>query len=78
MPNYVKNKKGYSKVEFNAKEVKKAYDKRKKAKKFPTSISLPDEVVVELKAIANDKGVPYQTLMRMLIIEGLEKLKKSA
>jgi predicted DNA binding CopG/RHH family protein len=78
MPNYVKNEKGYEKIEIDAKAIKRAYDKRKKLKKFPTSVSLPEDVVVELKAIAQKKGVPYQTLMRMLIIEGLEKLRKSA
>ena len=78
MPNYVKNKRGYTKVEFDEKKIKTAYAKRKKKKKFPTSISLPEEIVVELKAIAQEKGLPYQTLMRMLIIEGLDKLKESA
>jgi predicted DNA binding CopG/RHH family protein len=78
MPKYVKNERGYSIVEFDEKKIKAAYDKRKKAKKFPTSISLPAEVVVELKAIAQKKGLPYQTLMRMLIIEGLDNLKRSA
>jgi predicted DNA binding CopG/RHH family protein len=78
MTTYAKNEKAYQKVEFDAKSIKRAYDKRKKAKKFPTSVSLPEEVVAELKAIAQKKGVPYQTLMRMLIVEGLEKLRKSA
>ena len=75
MPSYVKNKRGYTKVEFDAKGVKKAYDDRKKSKKFPTSISLPENTVAELKTLAQTKGIPYQTLMRMLIIEGLEKLR---
>lgn len=78
MSNYVKNEKGYSKVKFDAKAIKAAYDKRKTAKKFPTSLSLPEETVTELKGIAAKKGIPYQTLMRMLIVEGLEKLKKAA
>lgn len=78
MPKYVKSEKGYQTIEFDAKSIKKAYDKRKKAKKQPTSISLPEDVVIELKAIAQKKGIPYQTLMRMLIVEGLEKLKKTA
>jgi len=77
MPSYVKNKRGYSNVEFDEKKVKAAYEKRKQSKKFPTSISLPENVVIELKAIAQKKGLPYQTLMRMLIIEGLDKLKES-
>ncbi len=75
---YAKNDKTYKKVEFDTKQVKRAYDKRKKAKKFPTSVSLPEELVAELKDIAQKKGIPYQTLMRMLIVEGVEKLKKSA
>jgi predicted DNA binding CopG/RHH family protein len=78
MTNYAKNEKGYKKIEIDAKAIKRAYEKRKKAKKFPTSISLPEDIVAELKDLAQKKGVPYQTLMRMLIVEGLENLRKSA
>ena len=78
MPKCVKNKKGYAQVEFDAQAIKKAYDKRKKAKKFPTSINLPEQVVAELKDIAQKRGLPYQALMRMLILDGLEKIRKSA
>ena len=76
MPSYVKSKRGYTNIEFNSREIKKAYDERKKSKKFPTSISLPEQTVAELKSLAHTKGIPYQTLMRMLIIEGLEKLRE--
>ena len=76
MPSYVKSKRGYTNIEFNSREVKKAYDERKKSKKFPTSLSLPEQTVAELKSLAQTKGIPYQTLMRMLIIEGLEKLRE--
>ena len=78
MTNYAKNEKGYKKIEIDAKAIKRAYAKRKKAKKVPTSISLPEDIVAELKDLAHKKGVPYQTLMRMLIVEGLENLRKSA
>ena len=78
MPNYVKNEKGYSKVHFNAKAIKEAYSKRKATRKFPTSVNLPEEVVTELKSIALKMGVPYQTIMRKLIVEGLAGLKKAA
>ncbi len=78
MPNYVKNEKGYSKVKFNAKAIKEAYAKTKTTKKHPTSINLPEEVVAELKAMALKMGIPYQTIMRKLILEGLEKLKNAA
>lgn len=36
MPSYVKIEKGYSKVKFDAKAIKKAYKSRKISKKFPT------------------------------------------
>lgn len=74
MRSYVKNEKGYGKVKFNAKAVKDAYSKAKAKKKHPTSVNLPEEVILELKALALKMDVPYQTLMRKLIIEGLAKL----
>lgn len=74
MSNYVKSKKGYQKIKFDAKSVKKAYQKRKEAKKFPTSINLSEDTVTMLKTIAQKRGIPYQTLMRMLIVEGLERM----
>ena len=75
MPTYVKNEKGYGKVKFNAKAIKDAYSKAKNKRKHPTSVNLPEEVVTELKALALKMDVPYQTLMRRLIIEGLTKLR---
>jgi predicted DNA binding CopG/RHH family protein len=78
MRSYVKNDKGYGKIKFNAKAVKDAYSKSKTKKKHPTSVNLPEEVITQLKALALEMDVPYQTLMRKLIIEGLGKLKKGA
>lgn len=78
MPNYVKNEKGYGKVKFNAKAIKEAYQKSKSKRKQPTSVNLPEEVIVALKALALELEVPYQTLMRKFIIEGLDKFKKGA
>ncbi len=78
MPNYVKNEKGYSKLQLQTKAIKEAYRKKKSQKKFPTSVSLPEEVISRLKRIALDSGVPYQSIMRRLIIEGLEKLDDAA
>lgn len=75
MSSYVKNEKGYSKVKFNSKSVKDAYAKAKSKKKYPTSINLPEETITELKALALKMNVPYQTLMRKLIMEGLAKLQ---
>ena len=75
MPSYVKNEKGYSNAKFNAKAIKEAYAKAKTKKKHPTSVNLPEEVIVELKARALKMEIPYQTLMRKLIVEGLAKQK---
>jgi len=78
MPNYVKNEKGYANVKFNAKAVKDAYSKAKSKRKHPTSVNLPEEVITDLKAMALEMDVPYQTLMRKFITEGLAKRKKGA
>jgi predicted DNA binding CopG/RHH family protein len=75
MRSYVKNEKGYSKVKFDAKAIKDAYAKTKSKKKHPTSINLPVEVVTELKALALEMDIPYQTLMRKMIVDALAKLK---
>ncbi len=78
MPNYVKNEKGYASVKFNAKAVKDAYSKAKTKRKHPTSVNLPEEVITGLKVLALQLEVPYQTLMRKFITEGLAKHKKGA
>jgi predicted DNA binding CopG/RHH family protein len=75
MRSYVKNEKGYRKVKFNAKAVKDAYSKAKSKRKQPTSVNLPEEVITQLKAFALKMDVPYQTLMRKFILEGLAKMK---
>ncbi len=79
MPNYVKNEKGYEKGStFDSKKIKAAYKKIKVAKKHPTSINLSEETVSELKALATKKGLPYQTLMRLLVLDAIACLKKAA
>lgn len=70
---YAKSLPEYDEVEFDEDAVLKS---RRVGRKMPTSVSLPPEVVEELKLIASKKGIPYQVLMRSFIIEGLEKLKK--
>lgn len=75
MSKKVKSLKEYDNIEFDEKKVKESRIIRRK---MPTSVSLPPEIVEELKNIANLKGIPYQVLMRSFIIEGLEKLKKAS
>lgn len=72
----IKSKTGYKKIEFDVKKSKAVQGKIRR--KMPTSVSLAPEVVEELKAIAAQRGIPYQVLMRSFILEGLEKWKKAA
>lgn len=66
----------YEKLSFDVESSKKA--QKRINRKMPTSVSLPPQVVKRLKSLAQKKGIPYQVLMRSFIIEGLERLKKSA
>jgi len=81
MSRFVKNEKSYEKsFEADWKAVKKGLKKMRteagEPKKVPTSIALDPRFVSELKKEAQARGVPYQVLMRMFIIEGFQRLKK--
>jgi len=43
----------------------------------PTSIALDPRFIAELKKAAQARGVPYQILMRMFIVEGFQRMKKT-
>jgi predicted DNA binding CopG/RHH family protein len=55
------------------KAMKKANSRRK-----PTSVALEEKTIRELKKLADKKNIPYQVLMRIFIIDGLNKMKKVA
>jgi predicted DNA binding CopG/RHH family protein len=83
MRRYVKSEKGYEKS-FDA-DVKAVRQGLKKArlpagepKKVPTSIALDPRFIAELKKEALARGVPYQILMRMFIVEGFQRMKKAS
>ena len=82
MPRYVKNEKGYEES-FDAdwKAVKKGLKKVRaehgEPKKVPTSVALDPRFVAELKKAAEERGIPYQILMRMFIIEGFQRMRKA-
>ncbi|MCO5250166.1 MAG: BrnA antitoxin family protein [Candidatus Kapabacteria bacterium] len=40
------------------------------------SLRLPESMIVHLKQEANKMDIPYQSLMKLLINEGLERRKK--
>jgi len=82
MRRYVKNEKGYEKsFEADWKAVKKGLKKARaelgEPRKVPTSVALDPRFVDELKKAAAAKGIPYQILMRMFIVEGFQRMKKA-
>ena len=42
------------------------------------SLRLPVSVIEDLKSLANQRGVPYQTLLKVYLAERLEKERRSA
>jgi hypothetical protein len=78
MKTYAKRLKEYERIEFDAKEIIAGMTRLKGARRKPTSIALEEEMIKELKAIAAERGVPYQVLMRLLIADGIKRLKKTA
>jgi predicted DNA binding CopG/RHH family protein len=83
MKRSVKSEKGYEKS-FDAdwkavqKGLKKVRAEVGEPKKIPTSIALDPRFVLELKKEAQSRGIPYQVLMRMFIVEGFQRLKKKS
>lgn len=73
---YVRSLKEYrSASQFEEKKILAAARRLKKKRKLPTSVALEQETINELKALAEWRGVPYQILMRMFILEGLHNSK---
>ncbi len=78
MKKHVKRLKEYEKVDFDPREIIEGMSRLKGARRKPTSVALEEELLKELKTIALKKGVPYQVLMRLLIADGLKRLKEAA
>jgi predicted DNA binding CopG/RHH family protein len=70
---YAKSLPEYDEVEFDEEAV---LNSRKIHREIPTTVSLPPQIVEELKKVATKKGIPYQVLMRSFIIEGLQSMKE--
>ena len=60
---------------FEEKKILAAARRIKGKRKRPTSIALDEETIHELRKLAEWRGVPYQILMRMFILEGLHHSK---
>ena len=75
-PTYAKSEKAYARPSvFERRKILAAAKRLKKSRKLPTSIALEERTINELKALAEWRGVPYQVLMRMFILDGLRKLQ---
>ena len=71
---YAKSRREYKAASsFEKKKILAAAKRLKKKRKIPTSVALEETTVKELKALAQWRGVPYQVLMRMFILDGLHK-----
>jgi predicted DNA binding CopG/RHH family protein len=77
MPRYVKNESEYAKVSMETAKIKAAMKRAKAARKQPTSVALDPQLIEELKREAGARGVPYQVLMRMFIVEGFKRLRRA-
>lgn len=78
MRKYAKKSKAYDKIDFDPKEIIEGMSRLKGARRKPTSVALEEELLKELKALATKRGVPYQVLMRLLIADGIKRLKDVA
>ena len=78
MTYYVKSEPGYEKVSYNRAKVQRTARRLKTARKQPTSIALDPAVIRRLRKEAEARDVPYQVLMRMLIVQGLRNLEKAS
>lgn len=78
MKKYAKRLKTYEKIDFDPKEILSGMSRLKGERRKPTSVALEEELLKELKSLAGRRGIPYQVLMRLLIADGLKRLKKAA
>lgn len=75
MKMYAKKLKTYDKIDFNPQEIIAGMSRLKGARRRPTSVALEEDLLDELKLLAEKRGVPYQVLMRLLIADGIKRLK---
>jgi predicted DNA binding CopG/RHH family protein len=70
--NHKKDIEMYKDNSFEIEKSLKAREQRVRKKKLPTSIALDEDTILKLKSIAEDRGIPYQVLMRSYILKGLK------
>ena len=75
MKKYAKHSKVYDETSFDTAAIIAGMRRLQGTRRKPTSVALEEELLDELKSLANQRGVPYQVLMRLLIAQGVERLK---
>lgn len=75
MKKYAKKSKAYDRMDFNPTEIIAGMSRLKGERRKPTSVALEEELLDELKTLADRRGIPYQVLMRLLIADGVKRLK---
>ena len=76
---YAKSLKEYEGAgQLDASKILEAMKRYKDSRKKPTSVALDETTITELKRIAEKQGIPYQVLIRVFILDGLERFKKAA
>lgn len=78
MKKYANHLKEYDKIGFDPKEIIEGMSRLQGARRKPTSVALEAELLKELKRLAQKRGVPDQVLMRLLIADGVRRLKDAA
>jgi predicted DNA binding CopG/RHH family protein len=76
---YAKSLKEYEgDFKLDAEKILAAMKRYKDSRKKPTSVALDETTIQELKHMADKQGIPYQVLIRVFILDGLERMKKTA
>ena len=74
---YVKSLEEYEDTfELDSKKIVAAMKRFKDSPKKPTSVALDETTIQELKTVAEKQGIPYQVLIRVFILDGLDRIKK--
>ena len=76
---YVKCKKEYEETSLlDPEKILAAMKRFKNSPKKPTSVALDEKTILELKEMAETQGIPYQVLIRVFILDGIERLKNAS
>lgn len=76
---YAKSLKDYDQpFELDSDKILAAMRRHRESRKKPTSVALDETTILELKKLAAKQGIPYQVLIRVFILDGLQRMKKAA